>query len=193
MKRIVTIIFLIIFIDTLQAIFLNASPLLSWSEHTENNGSWVNKGILMDTYYCKDKNDMIIIRRKLKVTKFSCIVDNGAELNEVEDVMMNIKEGTLTKIGVTVIITAYSYKDYIYEEAFRIDKKESDEWIELDIIGNYVFLPKKYKINANRKLEFVYNWFNMYGKLENGEYRLVKSVFLEEGETKYFSVEFKID
>lgn len=194
MKKNVVLIFviIIIFIDTLQAVFLNISPFLSFKD-VKDNSSWVDKGILIDTYYCKEKNNITIIHRKLKFTKFSCFINNDAELNEVENVMMNIKEDTLTNVGAIVIITDYSYKDYIYDEAYAIEKKENGKWIELDIIGDYAFLSKIYKINANRKLEFSHNWFNMYGELKTGEYRLVKAVFSNEGVRKFISVEFKIN
>ena len=40
----------IIFLDTAQARLFKRSPVISWKENLED--SWIDKGLLMDTYYC---------------------------------------------------------------------------------------------------------------------------------------------
>lgn len=65
----------IITLDTIQARILKNSPLISWKETLEDNDSWVDRGILMDTYYCTKEQDIITISWHFKTTKFTCPMD----------------------------------------------------------------------------------------------------------------------
>lgn len=120
---------------------------------------------------------------------------------EIDGVSMAIKEGTLTETGVTVIIKDTNGKGtYVYGTEFRIDKKENDNWLKLKETGNNcAFTLIAYHVDDDGFLEFEQNWECMYGKLEKGTYRLVKSTFLgadipiTEDKIKYFSVEFIIE
>lgn len=181
--------------DTLQARILKTSPLISWKENVEDNDSWVDKGILMDTYYCVEETDIMTVSWHFKTSKFTCPIDNVDELAEAEGVSMVIKRGTLTRRGATVVITDVSGKDNIYGEEYRIDKKVDGEWKELDVVveGNYAWNSIGYSVDEDNTLELKINWEWLYGKLEGGEYRIVKdtSVALE-NEKHYFSAEFRI-
>lgn len=129
----------------------------------------------------------------MKETNFE--IKKEAELNELEGVSMTIKDNTLTRIGATIVITDTSEKNNIYGEEYRIDKKENGMWNELDVVvkGNYGFNSIGYYVNENNQLEMNINWQWLYGKLNNGEYRLVKSTSVPLEDTRhYFSVEFII-
>jgi len=117
------------------------------------------------------------------------------EMNNIENVSIVIKDGTLTKTGATIIITDTNKKHYEYGMPFRIDKKEDYGWRELKITGNGAFNLPAYIVDKNNKLELNQNWEHIYGELESGEYRLVKYVCVNDGCTKkkYFSVEFNIE
>lgn len=128
-------------------------------------------------------------------------MSDNAELNEVKGVSMTIKEGTLTKTSATIIISDTNKKGtYVYGESFRIDKKENGKWKEMKITGDGGFFNAiAYYVDENGKLEMKQNWYNMYGELKKGEYRLVKDTFLDstipitESDKLYFFVEFNID
>ena len=119
---------------------------------------------------------------------------------EIDGISMAIKEGTLTEKGVTVIIKDTNGKGtYFYGTEFRIDKKENDNWIKPKETGNNCgFNSIAYYVDDDGFLEFEQNWECMYGELETGNYRLVKSTALSkdtpitEDEIKYFSIEFTI-
>lgn len=118
------------------------------------------------------------------------IVEND-EGRTLDKVTMTIKEGTLTKKGATIIIKDENEEPYTYGEFYRIDKKEDGKWKELKpIIDNYAFHEVAY-IAKKGVLEMKHDWSIIYGELEKGEYRLVKSQY--ENGYKYFSVEFNID
>lgn len=114
-----------------------------------------------------------------------------SELNEVQNVNLSIKDGTLTNIGATIVITDNNDTPYTYGKWFRIDKKENGKWVELKAINdNYSFEDIGLEIGQDKTLEEKIDWFNLYGQLEKGEYRLVKNIY-DDG-YKYFSTEFSI-
>lgn len=137
------------------------------------------------------------MKKKLLIgllTLVMCFISVGCmnrnkELNKLENVSMIIKNKTLTKTGATIIITDLSGNDNTYGESYRIDKNENGKWKELKpIIKDYAWNLVGYTVDENNKLELEHNWEWLYGKLENGKYRLVKDV-----NNKYISVEFEID
>lgn len=105
------------------------------------------------------------------------IVDVVEDIPKIDDISMEIKEGTLTNKGATIIITDTSGLDNIYGEEYKIDKKVKGKWQELKpIIDNYGFDMIGYSVSSNNQLEMNVDWEWLYGKLEHGEYRLVKKV-----------------
>ena len=107
-------------------------------------------------------------------------------------VSMSIKENTLTKTGATIIISDISKTKNTYGEWFRIDKKTNVFWNELKSIDeNYVFNDIGLTVGEDDKLEVNTDWSKIYGKLEKGEYRLVKELY--DGEHIYLAVEFTIE
>ncbi len=114
---------------------------------------------------------------------------------QVENVSMVIKEGTLTRNGVVVIITDTNNPHYDYGNPFRIDKKEKGKWKTLKAADNTAFTLPAYSVDENNQLELSQSWDFMYGTLEDGEYRLVKDVCIDDAckKKEYFSVEFTIN
>ena len=90
-----SLIFGIILIDTLQARIFKNSPIISWKNNLEDNDSYVDVGILMDTYYCTKEKDIVTINHYLKSTKFTCPIDN-------ENIINN-------KIAIIFLFPYYSY------------------------------------------------------------------------------------
>lgn len=68
------LIILIIIADTFQAVVFKNSPIISFKYN--NNDSWVEKGILVDTYYCVKEQDIITVYVESKFSKFSCPLNN---------------------------------------------------------------------------------------------------------------------
>ncbi|MBE6156362.1 MAG: hypothetical protein E7161_01270 [Firmicutes bacterium] len=113
MKRCLKIIIVVVLIiigitalDTLQAIVFKQSPLLSRRENIDD--SFVDKGIIIDTFYCVKDQDIVTVSWHLKTAKFSCpkniVVDNKVN-DELEnnnqstgDSMVEISDDELVKI-----------------------------------------------------------------------------------------------
>lgn len=127
-------------------------------------------------------------------------IKGNAELNEIDGVSMTIEKDTLTRTSATIIISDYEKETNVYGEFYRIDKKENGEWKEVKKAhDNYDFNDMAYYVDEDGKLEFKCNWEYIYGKLEKGKYRLVKSTFpnidraITDEDISYFSVEFTIE
>lgn len=120
------------------------------------------------------------------------IDDDEVSMNELENVSMKIKAGTLTNASAVVVITDLEDEHYVYGAWFRIDEKVDDNWVELEPIDDdHGFIDLGYLVNEDNTLELKHDWEDLYGKLDAGEYRLVKSVY--DQKEMFFSVEFKID
>ena len=165
------------FDDTIENIFNNSTLLEAKELDNEyDKRDWVNEEIIVN----ED-------------------VDNGAELNELEHVRMDIVDGTLSKGSAKVRITDYTNKKYTYGSDFRIDKKVGNKWQELELKNPLLTNSMAYYPDHNGHLEFDINWSYAYGNLTPGRYRIVKYALIRtEGcdptcKHHYFSVEFDID
>lgn len=116
------------------------------------------------------------------------------KIDDLDGVSMAIKDGSLTRVGATIIITDTSKRENIYGDYYRIDKWINGEWEELDtIIDNYAFNMIGYTVNSDNILELVVDWEWLYGKLEDGKYRIVKDTSeIGEGTKHYITAGFTI-
>ena len=112
------------------------------------------------------------------IVVMSLLKTNEAEFNPADNVTMEIVDGTLTNTGATIVITDLSGEDNTYGEDYRIDRLENGKWYELEDIvdGNVGWHMIGYKINDDNELRMDVNWEWLYGPLESGKYRIVKSV-----------------
>ena len=158
----------IILLDTIQARILKNSPIISKRESLSDKDSYVDIGILINTYYCTKELDIVTVSYHSKKSKFTCPIDNEEntdileEINKIENIdgiNMNIKEGTLTNTSATIIITDTTNNDNVYGTYYRIDKYENNKWRELDIVykGNYGWTEIGYLVNKDNKLEMNIN------------------------------------
>ncbi len=131
----------------------------------------------------------------VNVSNILDFIFSNNDMDNIENVSMKIKDGTLTKTGATVIITDTNKEHYDYGLPFRLDKKENGIWQMLEVTGDGNFILPAYGVDKNNRLELNQSWDHIYGELKNGEYRLVKAVCISEdcNEQKYFSVEFILE
>ena len=110
------------------------------------------------------------------------------------DVIMTIKEGTLTNNGATLIVTNNSDKNFQYGTPYEIEIKKDGEWHKINVELN--FTMPVFQLSARENKEIEINWENGYGKLAKGTYRIIKGIDYEYEEGKYKSfnvaVEFTI-
>lgn len=112
---IIVILIGIVLLDTLQARLFKNSPFISWKENLEDDDSWVDKGILIDTYYCTKEKDIVTVSWKFKTSKFTCPIDN--------DDLYSIQETITNKVATN--------KEYTNFAACVIDSKNKVVIVEL--------------------------------------------------------------
>ena len=105
-----------------------------------------------------------------------------------ENITMEIKEGTLTKTGATIVITDLSGKNNTFSKEFRIDQKRGGKWYTLKDNSKNVVDVMTGQQEKDKKLEQELNWEKNYGTLSDGYYRIVKKI-----NNKDIVVEFKIE
>ena len=114
------------------------------------------------------------------------IMLNKSTFNKgASDITMTIKEGTLTRKSATIILE--SKNDYSCGESYSIDKKENGEWKSINQINSYTFNLLGLLPGKDGKIECNLNWSERYGELENGEYRIVKTLDTEGGKLELYA------
>ena len=110
------------------------------------------------------------------------------------DVIMTIKEGTLTNKSATLVLTNNSDKNFQYGNPYEIEIKKDGEWHKINV-ELYFDMPA-FQLSAKESKEIELDWENGYGKLAKGTYRIIKGIDYEYEEGKYetfnVAVEFTI-
>lgn len=131
------------------------------------------------------------------VIVMSQLKSNEAEFNPVDNVTMEIVEGTLTNTGAVIVITDLSGEDNTYGEWYRIDKLEDGKWYELEDIveGNVGWHAIGHSVGEDNKLTMEVDWKWLYGSLENGKYRIVKDFSSKKNpyDNRHVAAEFTIE
>ena len=110
------------------------------------------------------------------------------------DVIMTIKEGTLTNKSATLVLTNYSDKNFQYGSPYEIEIKKDGEWHKINV--ELYFNMPVFQLSAKESKEIELDWENGYGKLTEGTYRIIKEIDYEYEKEKYetfnVAVEFNI-
>ena len=110
------------------------------------------------------------------------------------DVIMTIKEGTLTNKCATLVLTNHSDKNFQYGNPYEIEIKKDGEWHKIN--AELDFDMPAFQLSAKESKEIELDWENGYGKLAKGTYRIIKEIDYEYKEGKYetsnIAVEFTI-
>lgn len=135
------------------------------------------------------------MKRNLKITFILfviilCITGCGKKFVETKIDGISIAITNKTKKGATVYIKDTTNNKYTYDNWYRLDKFENNEWQEVEFLKERENDSKEY-INNKKELEFKINWELNYGTLKKGKYRIVKKAINESNE-EYISVEFEI-
>ena len=97
--------------------------------------------------------------------------------NNLDGVTMSVKEGTLSFSGLTVNFENTSDKQCTYGDYFFLEKKIDASWYQVPpLIDSYGFHSIGYDLAPGGEGEWKVDWSWLYGKLDPGEYRIVKDV-----------------
>ena len=109
----------------------------------------------------------------------------------IKNVTIEIVEDTLTRDSADIIITDNNEEKFVYGTDFKVQKKDGDEWFDLEYLPNTAFNSIAYQMNGNT-LELSINFKQYYGSLENGIYKLSKTIYSNEERYEIYSNEFEI-
>ena len=107
------------------------------------------------------------------------------------DVIMTIKEGTLTNKSATLVLTNNSDKNFQYGNPYEIEIKKDGEWHKINIELN--FDMPAFPLSSKESKEIELDWENEYGKLAKGTYRIIKGINYEYEEGKYKSFNIAVE
>lgn len=119
-------------------------------------------------------------------------------VNDFDGVSMIVKEDSVAPTGLTVIFENSSDQQGIYSNDFLLEKKIDKDWYQLPtLVNEYGFNDIGYDLLPSEKEEFAIEWAWLYGSLDAGEYRLIKSVLDFRGtgdfDEHYLAAEFAIE
>ncbi|WP_107841989.1 immunoglobulin-like domain-containing protein [Metasolibacillus meyeri] len=120
-------------------------------------------------------------------------------VNNLDGVMMIVKKGTASVIGLTVIIENNSDKEITYGVDFLLEKKIKEKWYQVPfaIGGNHAFADIGYSLASFSVREWKIDWSGLYGSLNRGEYRLVKEISnfrnTDDYDNYHLAVEFTVE
>lgn len=111
------------------------------------------------------------------------------------DISLSIKE--VDENGGTFIIKNNSDIAYTYGPSWYLEIKKDNEWYEIELDEPLVWNVVLNTLKAKEETEIIIDWsITGYGKLKNGEYRIVKDGFRKEANPNSSSysayAEFKI-
>ena len=107
------------------------------------------------------------------------------------DVIMTIKEGTLTNKSATLVLTNHSDKNFQYGNPYEIEIKKDGEWHKINV-ELYFDMPA-FPLSSKESKEIELDWENGYGKLAKGTYRIIKGIDYEYEEGKYKSFNIAVE
>lgn len=128
-------------------------------------------------------------------TKNKLDIGNKSNIKALKnDVIMTIKDGTLTNKRVTLILTNNSDKKIQYGSSYEIEIKKNDEWHKINAKLNFTL--QLFILESKEKNEFELNFEDGYGKLPSGIYRVIKKIDKEKEDgvfdSFYVAAEFTI-
>ncbi len=116
---------------------------------------------------------------------------SNIKISQNNDVILSIKDGTLTNTGATLVLTNNSDKNFQYGNPYEIEIKKDGEWHKIKV-KLYFTLPA-FHLNSKEIKEIELNWDYEYGKLSAGSYRIIKSINYEYEEGKYESFNIAVE
>lgn len=109
-----------------------------------------------------------------------------------ELVTLEVDKDTLSKVGVTLIITDNNETSYGWGKDYEVQKKENNNWIDLEPSEPMMVQDIAYVLDENNQCKQKIDWSRYYGKLENGTYRIKKKVYDNNKYIDLYSNEFDI-
>lgn len=150
----------------------------------------VNAGYIFP-FYVYELNSTQASSEELEPTQYDIV-------NNFNDVIMVVKEDSVSPTEVTLVFENHSENEAIYSDDFVLEKESNGNWYQVPtVIENYGFNDIGYNLLPDEVEDFTVEWEWLYGSLDSGKYRVVKRVldFRRTGDYEgyYLTAEFTID
>lgn len=117
------------------------------------------------------------------------------KVNNLDGVTATVKESTSTTI--TIELSNTTSLEFLYGNDYDLQTQFEDNWYRIPkILENWAFPATACKLEENSSSEWSVDWSSLYGELEKGHYRIVKSLIDYRGDYHidyYVSVEFDVE
>ncbi len=111
---------------------------------------------------------------------------------ENDEVLLKLREETLTKTGATFVLENNMKRAIDYTPAYEIEMKKDDVWYKLNVVNE--FADEIYEVDPKSTDQIIIDWKQSYSKLSKGEYRVVKEISVPETLELFYVVgEFTIE
>ena len=118
---------------------------------------------------------------------------NKENNSDLENVIMKVDSTTIKPTSISIIIINNNDNEIGYDQEYKIQKNINGEWKYLDYLPNTSWNDIAYIIKANSQTTKKLNLENTYGELGKGTYRIIKTMFSENGKkADIYSNEFEI-
>ena len=97
--------------------------------------------------------------------------------NSPDNVTITVIEDTITNTSAEILIKDTNEISYGWDESFRLQEKLNNDWKDVTPIKDLNFVTRAYNLDDNQELVLKTNYGDYYGPLENGTYRIVKTVY----------------
>ena len=119
-------------------------------------------------------------------------------VNNFEQVSMNVIEDSVSAKELTLIFTNSSNKEAMYSEDFLLEKNIECNWYQVPTKKiEFLFNDIAFKLSTSIQEVLNINWDWLYGSLDKGEYRIVKTLWVVsaggEYEEYFLSAQFIIE
>ena len=94
-------------------------------------------------------------------------------VNTLKDVSMLVREGTVSPVGLTIVLKNDSNVEYTYGRAYSIEKNIEGKWYQVPTIRELEVPADELILLPSDSNEMDITWDYYYGKLDDGKYRLI--------------------
>lgn len=138
-----------------------------------------------DAYLSSAKEMVQMVERLEKI--------ENEENRNIENVKLEIVDGSVTKTGASIIIKDTNENPYSWHEEYKIQVKEDGSWKDVEPIEEASFRDMAYVLDENGEFEQKIDWSKIYGELPNGTYRIIKPVYNILQDIYFDTPEFEIN
>ena len=119
------------------------------------------------------------------------------DLSYFSNVNMEVEEGSISPLGVTLVLKNEANKKVLVEDQYCLERKADDCWYELPLLDEYCLSKPGCELSFLQSRKLKLDWQTLYGKLEPGDYRIIKNIKDSKGlcsyNKGYLATEFAIE